>query len=219
MTDARGLCMASPLTEERWVVVVDDDLLVRKSLARVLTSHGYSVLAFTSADAFFQHPLPDTIGCVLLDLGIPGSNGLDVQQAMLRSGRAMPIVFLSAHGDVPAAVRAMRAGAVDVLVKPIGVPELLDALVRAESRGEELRRERRTERETMERLNRLTRREREVCELVACGLLNKQIAYELGTSEKTVKVHRGRAMHKLEVDSVATLVRLLSHRVPERKVS
>lgn len=123
----------------------------------------------------------------------------------------MPIVFLSGQADVPSTARAMREGAVDFLVKPVDEPQLLDAVARARARAMDLRLERREERETEARLARLTKREREVCDLVARGLLNKQIAYELGTSEKTVKVHRGRVMQKLELNSVADLVRLLSH--------
>ena len=145
---------------------------------------------------------------------MPGLSGLDVQDALSRSGVSMPIIFLSGRGDVPATAQAMRKGAVDFLVKPIDEPELMDAIERALTRARDEQHQRRIERETTARLARLTKREREVCDLVARGLLNKQIAYELGTSEKTVKVHRGRVMHKLEVDSVAALVRLLWHGPP-----
>ena len=121
---------------------------------------------------------------------MPDLSGLDVQKTMMERGITMPIVFLSARGDVPSTARAMREGAVDFLVKPVDEPQLLDALARARARAVRLREERRAERDAEERLSRLTRREREVCEFVAAGLLNKQIASELGTSEKTVKVHR-----------------------------
>ena len=124
----------------------------------------------------------------------------------------MPVVFLSAQGDVPSTARAMREGALDFLVKPVDEQQLLDAIARARDKAIELHEKRRLEQEAEERLSRLTKREREVCALVVQGLLNKQIASELGASEKTVKVHRGRVMHKLEVDSVAALIRLVSHR-------
>src|SRR5262245_54291170 len=151
---------------------------------------------------------------------MPGLSGLDVQETLRRKGITLPIVFLSGHGDVPAAARAMREGAVDFLVKPVDESQLLDAIARAMARAQTDHPRRRRGQGTAGRLARLTRREREVCDLVARGLLNKQIAFELGTSEKTVKVHRGRVMHKLEVDSVAALVRLLAHAAaPLRTVS
>jgi FixJ family two-component response regulator len=132
---------------------------------------------------------------------------------MGRKGIAMPIVFLSAEGDVPSTARAMREGAIDFLVKPVDEQQLLEALERARLQAIALRQQQRREQEAEERLSRLTKREREVCDLVAQGLLNKQIAYELGMSEKTVKVHRGRVTRKLNVDSVAALVRLMSNRL------
>jgi FixJ family two-component response regulator len=140
---------------------------------------------------------------------MPGVSGLDLQQIMGQQGISMPIVFLSAQADVPSAARAMREGAVDFLVKPVDGPQLLESISRATALAVDLWHRSLAEEETARRLARLTKRERQVCDLVARGLLNKQIAYELGTSEKTVKVHRGRVMRKLEVESVAALVRLL----------
>ncbi len=153
---------------------------------------------------------------MLLDLVMPGVNGLDVQEAMIGRGISHPIVFLSGHGDVPSTARAMKEGAVDFLVKPVDEPQLLDAIARAGARAMALRGQQESERETTARFARLTRREREVCDLVARGLLNKQVAYKLGTGEKVVKVHRSRAMRKLEIDSVAALVRLLLKLPPDK---
>jgi FixJ family two-component response regulator len=200
------------MTDELRVFVVDDDASVLKAIERLLRSHGFAVEAFKSPSAFLTRSPHDGPGCLLLDLRMPELSGLDVQDEMKRRGIWLPIVFLSGEGDVPSTARAMRDGAVDFLVKPVGESQLLEAIARARDRSVTLREERRLEREADERFARLTKREREVCDLVAEGLLNKQIAYELGTSEKTVKVHRGRVMHKLEVDSVAALVRLLSNR-------
>lgn len=197
------------------VFVVDDDPSVLRALERLLRSNGFSVESFTSPSAFLEQLPYEGPACLLLDLRMPGTSGLDVQAAMNRTESPLPVVFLSAQGDVPSAARAMRDGAVDFLVKPVDEPQLLEAIARAISRAVDLQRQRRTQHDVDERLGRLTRREREVCELVARGLLNKQIAFELGTSEKTIKVHRGRVMHKLEVDSVAALVRLLASRHSE----
>jgi FixJ family two-component response regulator len=198
---------------ELHVFAVDDDPGVLRALERMLRVNNISVEAFTSPAAFLDRPAYDGIACLLLDLKMPGLTGLDVQGEMGRKGIYMPIVFLSAEGDVPSTARAMREGAIDFLVKPVDEQQLLDALERARLQAIAARQQQRREQETEERLARLTKREREVCELVAQGLLNKQIAYELGMSEKTVKVHRGRVTRKLNVDSVAALVRLMSNRV------
>ena len=192
------------------VFIVDDDRAVVRALERLLTSYGYAVETFDSPQQFLECPPYDGTACLLLDLRMPGLNGLEVQEAMAINGHWMPIVFLSGEADVPSTAKAMRYGAVDFLVKPVDEVQLIDALSRALTRDEELRRRRIDMRDASDRLARLTRREREVCERVALGLLNKQIAFELGTSEKTVKVHRGRVMQKLGVESVAALVRLLS---------
>ena len=194
------------------VFVIDDDPGVLKALERLLRANGFSVETFASAAAFLERPLADRPACLILDLRMPGVGGLDLQEALSRRGLSLPIIFLSGKGDVPSTARAMREGAVDFLVKPVDEPELLAAIERARVRALELHQSHRIKRETEERLARLTKREREVCELVAQGRLNKQIAFELGTVEKTVKVHRGRVMRKLEVDSVAALVRLLEQR-------
>ena len=194
------------------VFIVDDDPLVLKALKRVLVSNGFTVETYDSANEFLERPANGGLGCLLLDLLMPDLNGLDVQNAMTKRGIVMPVVFLSAQGDVPSTARAMREGALDFLVKPVDEQQLLDAIARARDKAIELHEKRRLEQEAEERLSRLTKRERQVCALVVQGLLNKQIASELGASEKTVKVHRGRVMHKLGVDSVAALIRLVSHR-------
>jgi FixJ family two-component response regulator len=193
------------------VFVIDDDPSVLKALERLLRLNGFAVETFISAAAFLERTPYEGAACLLLDLRMPGLSGLDVQEALSRKEIAIPIVFLSAQADVPSTVRAMREGAIDFLVKPVEERQLLDTITRALSKAIDLRRQRRAQLVAVERLARLTKREREVCELVARGLPNKQIAFELGTSEKTIKVHRGRVMHKLEVDSVAALVRLLSN--------
>ena len=192
------------------VFVVDDDPHVLTALERLLRVHGFAVEVFTSAKTFLERPPIEAPAVLLLDLRMPGLSGLDVQQALQRRGLDMPIVFLSGESDVPSTARAMREGAIDFLVKPVAADELLEAVERAAHRATDLRQQQEAARHAERLIARLTKREREVCELVARGLLNKQIAYELGTSEKTVKVHRGRVMHKLEVNSVAALVQLLS---------
>jgi len=199
------------MDQERRVFLLDDNVSVLKALERLLRSNGFPVEAFRRPADFLARAPFDGVACLLLDLRMPGLSGLDVQETMRRKGISMPIVFLSGHGNVPATARAMREGAVDFLVKPVIESQLLDAIARALARAADLQQQRRVEGETRERLARLTKREREVCDLVARGFLNKQIAYELGTSENTVKVHRGRVMRKLEVDSVAALVRLLGN--------
>ena len=194
------------------VFAVDDDPLVLRAIERMLRSHSIGVEGFTSPEAFLARPVFDGVGCVLLDLKMPGMTGLDVQKAMIGKGISMPIIFLSAQSDIPSTVRAMRGGAVDFLEKPVDEDQLLAALERARAECVSMRVQHQRQRDAEARLARLTKREREVCNLVAAGLLNKQIAHELGMSEKTVKVHRGRVTRKLDVDSVAALVRLLSTR-------
>jgi FixJ family two-component response regulator len=201
----------------RRVFVVDDEAVVLKAVERMLRSNGFAVEAFATAEALLERLPYDGIACVLIDLRMPGVSGLELQDVMSRRGLTMPIIFLSAHGDVPSTARAMREGAIDFLEKPVEEPLLLEAIERALARAGELYEQRRAEHDTEARLARLTKREREVGELVARGLLNKQIAFELGTSEKTVKVHRGRVMRKLRVESVPDLVRLLERRPPSRR--
>jgi len=198
------------------VFVVDDDPGILKALERMLRSNDFEVEVFTSPGDFL-HRLPyDGPACLLVDLKMPGLTGLDVQSEMSKKGIAMPVVFLSAQGDVATTARAMREGAIDFVEKPFDEEHLLAVLGRAGAAAIAQREQQQRARDAEERLARLTAREREVCELVAAGMLNKQIAYELGMSEKTVKVHRGRVTRKLAVDSVAALVRLMSTRENRR---
>jgi len=201
------------MTPDLRVFVVDDDPIVLRALERMLRANDIPVETFASPSAFLERPFYDGIGCLLLDLRMPGLSGLDVQSEMSRKRIPMPIVFLSAQGDVPSTARAMREGAIDFLEKPIDEGQLLAAIDRARLMSAAQREQRDRARDAEERLGRLTKREREVCDLVAAGMLNKQIAYELGMSEKTVKVHRGRLTRKLDVDSVPALVRLLGSRL------
>jgi FixJ family two-component response regulator len=190
------------------VFVVDDDASVRKGLVRLLKSAGYRPEGFASAEEFLdrweRNPTP---GCVLLDIQLPGLDGMELQQRLQASAHGIPIVFISGHGDIPMSVKAMKAGAVDFLSKPFRDDDLLGAVQQA-IRHDIRQRALRAERDAAEkRYETLTAREREVMALVVRGRLNKQIAYELGASEKTIKIHRGRVMEKMKVQSVADLVR------------
>ncbi len=191
------------------VFVVDDDAAVRKGLVRLLKSAGYHAQPFASADEFLagwqKNPAP---GCVLLDLMLPGMDGLQLQRALQGSPHTIPIIFITGHGDIPASVRAMKAGAIDFLTKPFRDDDLLRAVDDAIRRDARHRAEQ-AERETvLARFAALTPREREVMTLVVRGLPNKRIGTELGASEKTVKIHRGRVMEKMQVSSLAELVRV-----------
>lgn len=190
------------------VHVVDDDDAFRRVLQGFLRSAGLEVHAFRSPADYLRGVATEP-ACLVLDLEMPGMTGLALQEALERAGRRVPVVFLSGTADVRSSVQAMRAGAVDFLEKPIDGAQLLEAVERAVARGAAERAEEAERRAARDRLDRLTPREREVCDLVAQGLLNKQIGARLGTAEHTVKVHRGRAMEKLGVGSVPELVRLL----------
>jgi FixJ family two-component response regulator len=191
------------------VLVVDDDPSVLRGLERLLRAAGYSVEGYASPRAFLERAPWDRPGCVVVDLRMPEVGGIELQEELGRRGCALPIVFLTGHGDVSSSVRAMKAGAIDFLTKPCDDADLIAAVERALARDAEGRAAREERRAIRARFEALTPREREVCLLVARGLLNKQIAAELGTAEKTVKVHRGRVMDKLGVESLAELVRLV----------
>jgi FixJ family two-component response regulator len=190
------------------VFVVDDDPSVRKSLTRLIGSAGYAVEAFASAGAFLARERHAGPCCLVLDVRMPGLTGLDLQEALAGTGRRMSIVFVTGHVDVPGSVRAMKHGAVDLLTKPVDGQDLLAAVQRALAKDLQDRAAEARVTEIQERVQMLTPRETEVFALVVTGMLNKQIAFELGISEKTVKVHRARVMEKMRAGSVAELVRL-----------
>jgi FixJ family two-component response regulator len=190
------------------VYVVDDDDAVRTALGRVLRSADLDAVTFDSAAAFLAHRRVDGPACLVLDVRLVDGSGLDLQSRIGDTEHELPIIFLTGYRDVPVCVRAMKGGAVDFLLKPCSDDELLDAIQRALARSRAARAERAGRRTFQERFATLTPREREVLTLVITGLLNKQIAAELGNAEKTVKIHRGRVMKKMRVDSVAELVRM-----------
>jgi FixJ family two-component response regulator len=198
-----------PAQVQPLIYLVDDDDLVRSAIGRLLRLSGLRVCAFDSAEAFLAQHDPDVHGCVLLDVALPGLDGLASQQALTQRGSEMPVIFLTGHGDVPMCARAMKRGAFDFLTKPVDEAVLFDALERALARDDALRTARAMRAATEERLSTLTTREREVLTHVMAGRLNKQIAAALGTSEKTIKVHRARGMEKMHVRSVAELVRVV----------
>lgn len=191
------------------VHVVDDDSSVRSALSRLFRSVGHVVRTFDSALAYLDEASSDVPGCVVLDIRMPGMDGLTLQERMFERGLVVPIVFVSAHGDISASVQAMKRGAVDFLEKPFDEDELLAAVDRAFELDAELRAQKRSRFQTQRGLERLTSREYEVMTYVIAGRMNKVIARELGVSEKTVKVHRGRVMSKMEARSLADLVRMM----------
>ena len=190
------------------VSVVDDDPSVRRSLARLVKGAGYRVEAFASAHEFLARPPEEGPACLLLDVRMPGLTGLDLQETLAIAAHSTSIVFITGYRDVRASVKAMKAGAVDFLTKPVDDEELLGAIERALARASAARLEEDRVTEIRERIKTLTPREAEVFALVVTGMLNKQIAFDLGVSEKMVKVHRGRVMEKMRAGSLAELVRL-----------
>jgi FixJ family two-component response regulator len=190
------------------VFVVDDDASVRRGLTRLLRAMGLGVEAFDSADSFLARAPLDGPGCVLLDVQMPGMGGLELQARMAQAGILLPVVFLTGKGDIPMSVHAMKHGAVDFLVKPVDETALVRALDQAIRRQAAEAAWRQSRDSVMERLARLSAREREVLDRVLQGRLNKQIAFELGIAEKTVKAHRGRVMEKMEAATVAELVHM-----------
>jgi FixJ family two-component response regulator len=196
------------MTPDAVIHVVDDDDSLRDALQRLLTAAGYRVRTYASAGEFLLEPPRDTVSCLLLDLRMPGPSGLDLQDALQRQGVELPVIFLSGHGDLATGVRAMKAGAVDFLVKPVEREPLLAAIERALARSAERRRDRAAASQLRVRFDQLTAREREVFELVVAGRLNKQIADALGTAERTVKAQRAQVMAKLGAANAAELGRI-----------
>jgi FixJ family two-component response regulator len=197
------------MSQERAVAfVIDDDPSMRRSLDTLLRSVGLDVHTFPSAQEFMQAARPDAPGCLVLDVRLPGMSGLAFQQELVNAGVALPVIFLTGHGDVPMTVRAMKAGAAEFLTKPFDDQVLLDAIHAAIERDRARRRAAASLAELQGRYRALTEREREVMKLVVTGRVNKQIAADLGLSLVTVKVHRGQVMRKMRARSVAELVRM-----------
>ena len=201
--------MARQMPEAQAIVfVVDDDASVREALARLVRSADLRVEAFASAEEFLNRPRDDAPSCLLLDVRLPELSGLDLQQRMVEANHEIPIVFITGHGDIPTTVRAMKAGAVEFLTKPLVEGDVLESIRQAIERDRAARGQQAETAEWRARRASLTPSEEEVMQWVVAGLLNKQIAGELGISEETVKVHRGHVMRKMAADSVAALVRM-----------
>ena len=198
------------MTETKPIVfVVDDDLSVRRSTERLIRSIGLEVQTFTSAREFLKNPRPKGPACLVLDVRMPGLSGMDLQRELARSEIYIPIIFITAHGDIPMSVRAMKAGAVEFLTKPFRSRSLLDAIRAAIDRDRAASNERSEIEALRQRYQQLTPREREVLLLVAAGLLNKQVAGKLASTERTIKFHRAHIMQKTHAESVADLVRMV----------
>jgi FixJ family two-component response regulator len=189
------------------VFVVDDDPSVRKGISRLLASMGFRSETFRSAEAFLARERYEGVGCIVLDVRMPGLTGMNLQDELNKADYSMPIIFITGHGNIPMSVQAMKKGAADFLTKPFDDKELLQAVEKAIEKNRKAKAERAELEEILERMDRLTAREHEILRYVVTGMLNKQIALKLDIAEKTVKVHRGRIMEKLCVGSVAELVR------------
>ena len=203
--------MRDSLDSKAIIAIVDDDPSVREGLSSLIRSAGLQVETFASAQEFLARSGAETPSCLVLDLQLPGLSGLDLQKRMAEVGLEVPIVFLTGHGNIPASVQAMKAGAVEFLTKPFDEHDLLQAIHEAIERDRRSRQQHAEFRELQERYESLTAREQDVMRQVVSGLLNKQIAAELNITEYTVKIHRGRAMRKMRAESLADLVRMADH--------
>ena len=188
------------------VYIIDDDVRVRASIQGLLKSAGLHSIGFETAEQFWREEATDGPCCLILDVSLPGINGLDFQQQLRSAGRSIPIIFITGHGDIPMSVKAIKSGALEFLTKPFGDQDLLNAVEQALASDSISRREHAEITALEERYDDLTHREKEVMESVVSGMLNKEIAAELGISEITVKVHRARVMHKMQAGSLAELV-------------
>jgi len=189
------------------VCLVDDDAGVRNTLRLVMKEANIPLISFTGSQDFLDHFQPDDIGCILLDLRLPGMSGLDIQDALRERGQAIPIILLTGHADVPVTVQAVKGGAIDVIEKPFQEDELIERVRAAFATYEEWQKKAKEKEAILERIGRLTRREREVLDLMVAGKKNKDIAVELGISPKTLDIHRSKVMEKMEARTVADLVR------------
>jgi FixJ family two-component response regulator len=190
------------------IFVIDDDASIRKSLSRLLRSADYTVETFPSAEEFLRREHFDGVGCIVLDVKMPGLSGMDLQEELSKADYHMPIIFITGHGNIPMGVKAMKKGAVDFLTKPFDGKELLQTVEKAIEKDRQARAEYDESLDIGRRIELLTPRENEILPYIITGMLNKQIGLKLGIAEKTVKVHRGRIMEKLRANSVAELVRL-----------
>ena len=194
--------------DDATVFIIDDDARMRAAMQRLLKSVGLHAESFTTPQDFLRRKLPDSPSCLILDVRLPGMSGLDVQRRLIEAGVQIPVIFITAHGDIPMTVKAMKSGAVEFLTKPFRDQDLLDAIQQALKRDEVVRQQQTELAELKERYESLTAREREVMRLVGSGMLTKQIASTLGTSEITATVHRGQVMRKMQASSPAELGRM-----------
>lgn len=210
MSDVEPATEIASRQAEATVFIVDDDVSVRESLAALVNFAGWRVLTFASAQLFLDHPRTPQPGCLLLDVSLPDLNGLELQERLSREKRALPIIFITGQGDIPMSVRAMKAGAIEFLTKPLKNHVLLAAIAEAVESSAAAIEAHSTREQLREGYTHLTERERQVLALITGGLLNKQVAFELGISEVTVKAHRGQVMRKMHARSFAELINMVS---------